>query len=98
MHAPQFSEFYELSVDGDAAATPIDLSGASTVAFFVNGGVCHVASDVSMPAGERFMLPDMGGNQIAPFVFPCGDNRLWIQADAGTIITVYLWITKAVSA
>lgn len=98
MHASKFSEFYELSVDGDATATAIDLSGASTVAFYTNGGVCHVASDISMPVGERFMLPDMGGNQMPPFVFPCADNRLWIQADVGTIITVYIWIVRAVSA
>jgi hypothetical protein len=92
------SEFYDLTVS-NTSPTPLDLSGAKSVAITIQGDSLYVARDRSMPEGERFLILDMGGDgvgtsNVTPFIINSSDARLWIQT-VTTTCKVYVWVVRA---
>ena len=98
-YAPRHSEFVELAVTA-LAPTPLDLGGACSASFTVIGDNVLFARDRSMPAGERFLIPDMtpgGTTGASVFTIQSSDERIWMLAEVG-VATVYIWITREVGA
>ena len=97
-HAGGQSEFHELIVT-NTASTPLDLSGAKSVSFTVFQDSIYVATNRTIPEGDRFLIMDMGGDGIGtsnvqPFTIQSSDERLWLQAASGTA-RVFVWVVKS---
>ena len=97
-HTGGRSEFHELTVT-NTSPIPLDLGGAKSATFTVFQDSIYIATNRTIPEGDRFLLMDMGGDgggtaNVQPFTIQSSDERLWLQAVASTA-RVYVWVVRA---